>query len=216
MSKLNSYQCGRRAFLALISAACAASALGIPSPSDAQAPPETTKIRLVVAPVACAAPLYIAKDLLIAEGFSEVKYFQGIPETGPAIVARGLADFTLWDVGALFPLLDKGKNLVTLAGVHSGCQEIFANEKIQAISDLKGKRIAISSKNNGDHMFVSSILGYVGIDPRNDVTWVTDSFGAGSRKLFVDGKVDAFIAFEPEPHELREKKIGHSILNTLV
>ena len=31
---------------------------------------------------------------------------------------------------------------------------------------------------------------------------------------FVDGKIDAFLGFAPEPQELRARHIGHSILNT--
>jgi NitT/TauT family transport system substrate-binding protein len=32
--------------------------------------------------------------------------------------------------------------------------------------------------------------------------------------LFAEGKVDAFLAFPPEPQELRARKVGHVILNT--
>ena len=152
--------------------------------------------------------------MLRAEGFSEIKYVPGTTETGPSMVARGVVDFTQWDVGGVFPLLDEAKNLLVLAGVHSGCQELFANERVRAIRDLKGKRIAISAPGNGDHMFVSSILAYVGIDPKSDVDWVQGSKLTDSKTLFVEGKADAFMAFEPEPHELRERKIGHVILNT--
>ncbi len=31
---------------------------------------------------------------------------------------------------------------------------------------------------------------------------------------FVDGKADAFLAFPPQPQELRAKKIGRVIVNT--
>ena len=33
-------------------------------------------------------------------------------------------------------------------------------------------------------------------------------------ELFAQGKVDAFLAFPPEPQELRARKIGHVIINT--
>ena len=33
-------------------------------------------------------------------------------------------------------------------------------------------------------------------------------------ELFAEGKVDAFLAFPPEPQELRARKIGRAILNT--
>ena len=34
-------------------------------------------------------------------------------------------------------------------------------------------------------------------------------------QLFVDGKVDAFLAFPPEPQELRSRKIGRAIISTV-
>ena len=204
----------RRQFLESTSVLSTASLLGYSQSASAEPPPETKKIRLAESAVACAAPFYVAKELLIADGFTDVEYISGLTETGPAMLDRGRADFTLWDVGAIFPLLDEAKNLVTLAGIHSGCQEMFANERVQSIRDLKGKRIGISRKLNGDHIFVSSILAYVGIDPQRDVTWVAGPSALDATQLFIDGKIDAFMAFEPEPHQLREQKIGHTILNT--
>ncbi len=183
-------------------------------PAAAEPPPEVRKIRIAEALVACQAPLHLAEELLRAEGFVEVEYIPGVTDTGPNMVAKGLAEFTQWDVGAVYPLLDDGKNLLILAGVHAGCQEFFANERVRTLRDLKGKRIAISARGNGDHVFVSSILAYVGINPRKDVTWVAGSELADPMKLFIEGNADALMAFEPQPHELREKKVGHVILNT--
>ena len=37
---------------------------------------------------------------------------------------------------------------------------------------------------------------------------------AESMRLFVEGKVDAFLAFAPQPYDLRAKKIGRVIVNT--
>src|SRR5262249_11710889 len=34
-------------------------------------------------------------------------------------------------------------------------------------------------------------------------------------RLFADGKIDGFIGFPPEPQELRAKKVGHVVVNTL-
>ena len=35
-------------------------------------------------------------------------------------------------------------------------------------------------------------------------------------QLFVEGKIDAFLGFPPEPQELRGRKIGHVIVNSAV
>lgn len=38
---------------------------------------------------------------------------------------------------------------------------------------------------------------------------------ADSVRLLAEGKVDAYMAFPPEPYELLEKKIGHVVVNTI-
>ncbi len=204
----------RRDFLVRSAALAGASLLPLSPSVRAEPPVETTKVRLPEPLIACLAPLRLAEALLRAEGFAEITYVPETKETGPSMAARGAVDFTQWDVGAIFPLLDEGKNLSVLAGVHSGCQELWANERVRAIKDLKGKRIAIGAVGSGDHIFISSILAYVGIDPRSDVTWVKGSKILDATALFVEGKADALMAFEPQPHELREKKAGHVVLNT--
>ena len=45
-----------------------------------------------------------------------------------------------------------------------------------------------------------------------DINWVTSSAG-NPMELFAAREVDAFLAFPPEPQELRARKIGHMILN---
>ena len=65
----------RRRFLRTAATAGAAAWLGHRAPvAAAEAPLETTRIRLFQNPGICVAPQYIAEDLLKAEGFSDVEY----------------------------------------------------------------------------------------------------------------------------------------------
>jgi len=66
----------------------------------------------------------------------------------------------------------------------------------------------------GDHVLVSSMLAYVGMDPKSDVRWVPEDTLGDAMRLFVDGEVDAFMGFPPQPQELRERNIGHVIIDT--
>ena len=50
------------------------------------------------------------------------------------------------------------------------------------------------------------MAGYVGLDPDKDINWVT-SASVKPIELFVDGKIDAFLGFPPEPQELRARQI---------
>lgn len=204
----------RREFLLGMTAIGCSSAVSLPAPASADAAPEISKVRIAEALVACQAPLHVAEDLLKAEGFRDLEFIPGNTDTGPNLVARGIADFTQWAVGANFLLLDRSDNLLILAGIHSGCQQLFAHHRVKAIRDLRGRRIAISARNNDDHVFLSSILAYVGMDPRKDVEWVSGASLQDSKALFIEEKADAFMAFEPEGYELRQRKIGHIILDT--
>jgi NitT/TauT family transport system substrate-binding protein len=205
----------RRRFLASTWALGAASFLGLPHTAIAEPPPETTKVRLTTAPVLCTVPIRLAEELLRLEGFQEVEYVSSPTEPGLNQVASNRADIAQWDVAGVIPILDAGDPILILAGLHAGCQELFANERVRSIRELQGKRIAISAMGNGDHIFISSILAHVGIDPRKEVTWVLGSELRGSTKLFMNGEADAFMAFAPEPQDLRRQKIGHVILNLL-
>jgi NitT/TauT family transport system substrate-binding protein len=80
---------------------------------------------------------------------------------------------------------------------------------------LKGKTVAVTGLQTGRHLFMSAIAAYVGLDPRRDIRWVVHPSPEAIR-LLEEGKVDAFIAFPPEPQELRAKKIGRLIVSTTI
>ena len=109
----------------------------------------------------------------------------------------------------------KGPPIKVLSGVHVGCYELFGHEGIKSILDLKGKRVGAGWGLGSDpHVFVTAMATHVGLDPLNDIEWVTSD--EGSLQLFMDGKIDAFLSFPPEAQELRAKGIGHVILNSML
>ena len=120
----------------------------------------------------------------------------------------------MWDTPGLIPHLDAGKPIVLLAGVHAGCYELFGNEGVRAIRDLKGKRVAIQYVGGGDQVLISSMLAYVGINPQQEVTWDAGESVRDAMDLFVAGEADAFLGFAQQPEELRLKHVGHVIVDT--
>jgi NitT/TauT family transport system substrate-binding protein len=180
----------------------------------ADSPPETTKIRLIHAPAICVAPQYLAEDLLRLEGFSEVEYVEQTINSASAFLAAGKADIAMDAAPSVAFALGKGKRVVVLAGVHAGCYELFGRGSVNAVRDLKGKRVAISGLGSSEHVFVASIVAYVGMDPRTDINWITPKSGYDAMRLFIDGKADGFMGFAPQPQELRARKIGRVIVNT--
>lgn len=208
----------RRTFLSRTLGLSAANFLsGYAQVAAADPPPETTSLRLIHAPSLCLAPQYIAEDLLRLEGFTDVKYFPLGTRYAPIALADGRADISLWNTPGLLPYVDQGLPLVILVGVHSGCYELFANDRVQSIRDCKGKTLAIYFPGSGDHYMFSTILAYVGIDPQRDVKWISaESTTRDAMALFEEGKADAFFAFAPQPQELRKKGIGHVLIDTAV
>jgi NitT/TauT family transport system substrate-binding protein len=184
-------------------------------PASAEPPPETTRIRIVNTPAICVAPQYVAEELLRLEGFRQIEYVpQGAHPTPSILLSAGRADITMAGATALVPALDRGEPLVVLAGVHGGCYELFGNERVRSIRELKGKSIPVWGLGGDDHIYVASMLAYVGIDPRTDVKWVATGTFNGPMEHFVDGKFDAFLGFPPQPQKIRAQKVGHVIVNT--
>jgi NitT/TauT family transport system substrate-binding protein len=204
----------RRHFLATLSVAGAASAFNPGTPLADEAPPETTTIRLGQGLGICAAPSYIADALLRAEGFTDIRL---VPTAGgfaiPQLVGRGDIDFALSFAGSVVFHLDAGAPVMVLAGVHSGCFELFAHEPIQTISELKGRRVGIKSLSASGHLYLAIMAKHVGLDPHHDIKWIVPQAG-NAMEMFADAEVDAFLGFPPEPQELRARRIGRMILST--
>jgi NitT/TauT family transport system substrate-binding protein len=111
--------------------------------------------------------------------------------------------------------MDTGDLVVILAGVHVGCWELFGTERVRTIRDLKGKTIAIAEVRSSHHVFLASVVAYVGLDPQKDITWVTHQ-PEKAMQLFAEGQIDAFMAGPPQTQELRAKQIGHVVVNSSV
>ena len=207
----------RRAFLRVLTLAGITGLLGVrPRPVVAEPPPETTKLRLLKETGRiCWAPQYVAEDLLRAEGFTDVTYvdFPGGPVSESLTAAK--ADLSLHFVGPNIIRLDEGDPVVFLAGVHVGCFEVIATERVRRITDLKGKTVGVSSLRGAEHVFLASIAAHVGLRPQQDITWTVNPPDESIR-LLSTGKIDAFLGFPPVPQELRAQQIGHVLLNSAV
>jgi NitT/TauT family transport system substrate-binding protein len=217
----------RRHVLAGLSAAGAACVLGSRSALADEAPPEVTTVRLrfeeappimvngVAENALCVAPMYVADELLRTEGFTEIRYVR--VKSGPPFteaLRRGEIDLAMIFVPGAVRRLDGGVPLTVLAGVHPGCFELFVHEHIRTFTDLKGKQVGFNEgPGSAEHLYLSIMAAYVGLDPAYDINWVMADDVASPMQLFAQGKIDAYLAFVPEFPELRARKIGHVIVN---
>ena len=205
----------RRDFLASVSAAGAAGLVGARPTLAAEAPLETTTIRLAFTTGICFAPLDVAEQLLHAEGFTDVQYVRAAGGfSAPQMVAKGEVDFGASFAGTVVYHLDAGLPLTALGGLHAGCYELFAREPIRSVSDLKGRRVGIQTLDSSGHLYLSIMATYVGLDARRDIEWIVPPEGK-AMELFATGETDAFLGFPPEPQELRARGFDRVILSTV-
>jgi NitT/TauT family transport system substrate-binding protein len=206
----------RRRLLAMLSSATAAGLIAGEKASAQEAPPETTTIRLIQNAGICIAPQYVADELLRSEGFTEIQYVMRTPTAMAEAIGRAQVDLSLHFAALLIPGIDAGDAITVLAGVHVGCFELFANEQIRSIRDLKGKKVGIQGAGVHQHAFIAAMAAHVGLDPAKDIEWVL-SPTPPPMELFAEGKIDAFLGFPPEPQELRARRVpGHVVVNSSI
>lgn len=209
----------RRTFLAGLTAVGGASLIGTSTPAWAEAPPETTSVRLsrYIGGAYCWAGLYMAGELLRAEGFTDVRYVQGDKSVDHSVwIANNEMDFSLNYVPIHLTSIDAGVPIKVLGGLHSGCLELIANDSVDSITDLRGKRVGVYTLVSPQYVLVSLMAAYVGLDPVNDIEWVIVPSDQAMAESFLAGKFDAFLGQPPRVQELRARKIGHTILNTTI
>src|SRR5262249_42643186 len=148
-----------------------------------------------------------------AEGFTEIRYVDTPGPKIPEAIARGTADFAMIYSPPFIAAVDVGQRFKMLAGVHVGCFELLGNQGTGSIAELKGKRFAMGGLRGPAHLLMSIMAAYVGLDSAKDIDWVV-SQTPKPIELFIDNKVDAVMAFAPEPQLLRDRKVGNVIVNS--
>ena len=207
----------RRRFLTTLPLAAG---IGLVRPQPALAEeglPEITSVRIQRSPSICNAPRYVAEEFLRAEGFTDVRYVSTSFEFDAVYQSfvHGEFDFVTDFAPVLVYAIDQGMAVTVLAGVHAGCFELFANNDIHSIAELRGKAIGVGALKSPQHMFLAPIAAQVGIDPSKDINWVV-SPSVRPMQLFIDGKLDGFLGLPPEPQELHARGVGHVIVDSTV
>lgn len=209
----------RRQLLQQLSVAAGAGLLGIrPRPAQAEPPPETRRIRLLRDldnPILCYAPQYLAEEFLHLEGFTDVHYNgYGSATSDAEVLTHERADLSAGLGSDYIVAIESGEPIVVLSGMHAGCVEVVASKRVHDLRDLAGKRVVITALGGPEHIFLSAVAGYVGLDPSKDIEWVLEPDFAKWPELLDTEKVDVVNAFPPLNLVLREKGIGNVVLNT--
>jgi len=191
----------------------------------AEPPPEVTTIRFAKDVGTCIAP-QVFQELLRAEGFTEIRY---VDETEAHLrradaansdvvadmMAHGEVDFGRNPAPSLVLGMNAGAPVTVLSGLHLGCFEIFRKNEIRTLGDLKGRTVGVNTYGSAsDRPLLTIMTALVGLDPAKDFRWVTDP-SLRPIDLFIEGKIDAFLAGPPELQEVRARNIGHVIVSSI-
>jgi len=202
----------RRALLKGLTLAPATGLLRVtPGTAAAEPAPETTTLRVLEIPALCWAPQYVMEELLRVEGFTRVEYVKR--KLGPEIfqpLGAGDAHISMGVASPMMLRIDVGDPIVIIGGIHAGCYELFGTTRVRTISDLRGKTVAVPGLGGGQHVLLAMLMASVGLNPSKDVTWVSHPAETAMRML-ADGKIDGYMAFPPEPQELRARKVGRVV-----
>jgi NitT/TauT family transport system substrate-binding protein len=204
----------RRRFLGTAALAGAAVALPLPSARAEEPGLETTTIKLRKAPAICTMPEMITEQLLQAEGFTDIRYVD-VPAGATEPLARDDVDFMVSYASSFVRAIDTGEPITLLSGVMVGCFVLFGHEDVHTIAGLKGRTVGVPGFGSGPDLLLTLMAAEVGLDPKKDIRWIADP-KRKPKDLFIEGKIDAFLGFPPEPQELRARQIGRVIFDTAV
>jgi NitT/TauT family transport system substrate-binding protein len=164
--------------------------------------------------------------LLRAEDFTDVRYLditeahvRRADAAGSGVAADMIAHGEV-DLGRDFAPshvlgMNAGAPITVLAGLHLGCFEVFGKNEIRALADLKGRTVGVFLPGtSGDRPLLTIMASLVGLDPDKDLRWVTDT-SLQPMDLFIEGKIDAFLAGPPALQEIRGRNIGHVIVSSI-
>jgi len=171
---------------------------------------ETVTIKLPIAPAICTMPQMITEQLLQAEGFTDIRFVDEPPGNASKQLACGDVDLMVNYASNFIVGLDKGETTTLLAGVHGGCFVLFGPEDVHGIAGLKGRTVGVPGFGTGPDLLMALMAAEVGLEPKKDLRWIANP-KEKPKDLYIAGKIDAFLAFPPEPQELRAKHIGRVI-----
>jgi NitT/TauT family transport system substrate-binding protein len=133
----------------------------------------------------------------------------------PDMADAGELDFVQEFASAVVPGVARGLDLTFLAGVHSGCIEVFAREGIDSLTDLAGAKLGIPFGDNATSVgyeFAAGLMTFIGVPAERTVqSYNFDRLPA----LFESGEIDAVIAAPPLAENVRGLPGVRVILSTV-
>lgn len=164
---------------------------------------EKTSLKVAIQPSTDAAPYWLAQEggYFRAEGLDVQTTLAENPGASRDKVLSGEADLAELTYPTFFVAVKGGAELRlvadgTAASPQSNVLMTVPNSPVKSVNDLKGKRIAITSKNSTSELLTRSVMRDYGVDS-STVTWQYMGLPNMAPAL-QQGQVDA--AYQPEPY----------------
>lgn len=204
----------RRTFLAGVGAVTAAGALGVltgafPRPALAQGAARPLKVAWGQTAV-CQSPVSVAlkQGLFERHGLAvEPVNFSGPTDQLLQAIATGQADGGIGMALRWLKPLEQGFDVSLTVGTHGGCMRLLTtpDSDISAVTDLRGKRVAVSDQASPIRNFFAIQAAKAGIDPDSEIEWLqypADLFA----EALARGEVDAIAGDDPHAWLHRERE----------
>ncbi|MFT3688342.1 ABC transporter substrate-binding protein [Paenirhodobacter sp.] len=204
----------RRRLLALSATALGAGVLGgfrfAPAIAQTSALAKPTPIKIAWSQTAvCHSPLSVAFERGFFEQYNlqvEPISFSGSTDQFLQAIATGHADGGIGMALRWLRPLEQGFDVGLAVGTHGGCMRLLTNDAsgVKALTDLKGRKVAVSDQASPIRNFFAIRLAEAGINPDSEVEWVqypADLFGEALAK----GEVAAIAGDDPHAWLQREK-----------
>ncbi|MEU9886454.1 ABC transporter substrate-binding protein [Sphaerisporangium sp. NPDC051011] len=183
---------------------------------------EKTTINIGAMPIADVAGLYIANErgFFKEEGLTvNTKIIKSAAEAIPQLHS-GALDV---GIGNYFTILSAAERTQDkfrfVADIYQSKPDVFQivvpkDSPIQTVKDLKGKKVAVASKNSIAELAVANSLRTAGLDPKNDVQWVPIPFPQMPPAL-KNGDVEAAWLTEPFLTGVQQEQGARKIVDTM-
>ena len=152
-------------------------------------------------------PMFIAKEGGYYQKYGlDVELVFGAGSIGVAMIASGEAVMTNSSMEQAFQASSRDGSLVSMGSMlNKGPFSLMAAKGFNSISDLKGKRFAVSALGDAPYNYTVALLGKFGIGPR-DVQWIPVGTDATARSTaLVGGRADATLLTAPQYFRVEEQ-----------
>ena len=141
----------------------------------------------------------------------ELVYISGAP-VGAAALLSGEVNITQGGVtGSITSNLRGAGTYIILGGADRFPYQLIAHPAIKQLTDLKGKRFAISRIGSADHTAVMFVLPKLGVQPDKELNLVSVGSVPARFAALVNGSVQGALLIPPET--VKAKELGYRVLS---